>query len=482
MLELSQEASDELWRTVVDLIAAHPARLAEGRATPEALDAAAVRALVEGFDLEQPLPPAQAVQRVAEGLYRHQVHPPHPRYFGLFNPAATEAGVAGDALAAVFNPNVAAWSHSPFATEVEQRLIREIGGLFGWPPEIVEGTFTAGGMEANHSAVLAALTEKFPAFRGQGLRGLTADPVFYVSAECHHSFHRAARMCGLGTVGVRPVRADESLRLDPAELERRIEADRGQGRAPFLVVGTAGTTNAGAVDPLEEIGAIARRHGLWFHVDAAWAGAAALVPELRALLAGVERADSLTVDAHKWFSAPMGAGVFLTQRKGSLEKAFSEQNPYMPREAGAAAGVDQYQRGLQWSRRFFGLKLWLSLLLHGWEGYRQAVRRMTELGERLETGLRERGWRILNRTPLPIVCFVPADTDDPAALEAIRDQVFRSGEAWISTTRLRGDQPALRACVTNFRTSEADIDRLLDSLDAARRQKPLDAGTAAVVK
>ena len=271
--------------------------------------------------------------------------------------------MAGDALAAVFNPNLAAWSHSPFATEVEQRLVREIGALFGWPREIVEGTFTAGGMEANHSALLAALTEQFPAFRGQGLRGLTADPVFYVSAECHHSFHRAARMCGLGTVGVRAVPVDERLRLDPAELERMIAGDRSQGRAPFLVVGTAGTTNAGAIDPLAEIGAVARRHRLWFHVDAAWAGAAALVPELRSLLAGVERADSVTVDAHKWLSAPMGAGLFLTQRKGSLERAFTEANPYMPREAGEAGGVDQYQLGMQWSRRFFGLKLWLSLLV-----------------------------------------------------------------------------------------------------------------------
>lgn len=471
MLDLTAEQSEVLWERMLRLVRQHPARLNTGRATPAALDPAAMRALIDATDLERPVSPDQALEHAAEGLYRHQVHPPHPRYFGLFNPAATEAGVAGDTLTALFNPNVAAWSHSPFATEIEQRLIRELGALFGWAAESVAGTFTAGGMEANHSAVLTALSAAFPTVKTTGLRGLKADPVFYVSAECHHSFHRAARVCGLGSAALRAVPVDSRLRLDPAALATMIEQDQAAGLAPFLVVGTVGTTNAGAADPLVAIGDIARKQGLWFHVDAAWAGAAALHPELRALLNGSERADSATVDAHKWFSAPMGAGVFLTTRPGSLDQAFRVDNPYMPREAGSAPVVDQYQQGLQWSRRFIGLKLWLSLRIHGWEGYRAAIERMKTMGDYLESRLRTDGWHVLNDTPLPIVCFAPNPDSADADLEAIRAAVFTSGEAWISTTRLGGDRMALRACVTNFRTNEADVDRLIACVNAARGER-----------
>lgn len=468
-LDLTPDQSERLWDSVLQLVAAHPQRLRNGRATPAALDPAVVRSNVGAVDLERACEARQAVEHLAEGLYEHQVHPPHPRYFGLFNPAATEAGVAGDALTALFNPNVAAWSHSPFATEIEQRLIRELGALFGFEPSAVHGTFAAGGMEANHTAVLTALSSSFPRIAEAGLRGLDADPVFYVSAECHHSFHRAARVCGLGSMALRAVPVDDQLRMDAAALSAMIEADAAAGLAPFLVVGTAGTTNAGAIDPLEAVGTAARKHGVWFHVDAAWAGAATLHPRWRQLLAGCEKADSVTIDAHKWFSAPMGAGVFLTTRRGALDQAFRVDNPYMPREADGAAVVDQYQQGLQWSRRFIGLKLWLSLRLHGWEGYRAAVERMQRVGDYLQDRLLADGWHVLNDTPLPIVCFAASPDSSESELEAIRAAVFASGEAWISTTRLGGRQVALRACVTNFRTNEQDVDRLAEYLQRARR-------------
>ncbi len=215
---------------------------------------------------------------------------------------------------------------------------------------------------------------------------------------------------------------------------------------------------------------MARRRRLWFHVDAAWAGAAALDPQLRGLLDGADSADSATIDAHKWLSAPMGAGVFLTQRPGALERAFRIENPYMPREAASESTTDQYQQGLQWSRRFIGLKLWLSLCIHGWDGYRVAVANMRRVGDYLEERLRAEGWRVVNDTPLPIVCFTAQDPTDAAALEVIRAYVFASGEAWISTTRLGGEQAALRACITNFRTRTSDVDRLIACLDQARRR------------
>ncbi len=466
MLDLDVRRQDALWQAVVERIRSHPAALRDRPATPK-LDAEAVRARVDAYDFSRPLDPTAAVAEVSDAILEHHVHPPHPRYFGLFNPAATEAGVAGDALAAVFNPNVAAWSHSAYATEVELRLARELGGQLGLDSARTEGLFVSGGMEANLTAVLAALHARFADYGDVGLRGLAAQPVLYVSSESHHSFRRAARMSGLGRRAIRAIPVDDCLRMQPDALEDAIEQDRRAGLAPFLVAATAGTTNAGAIDPLSECDAIARRHELWYHVDAAWAGAVALLPEKRMLLSGIERADSITLDAHKWLSAPMGAGLILTSRPGTLRSAFAEHNPYMPREAGDDA-FDLYDHGMQWSRRFHGLKLFLSLLIHGWDGYRAAIRRMFAMGELLRQRLEQNDWTIRNSTPLPICCFVDARDDSAEQVERVCTRVFESGAAWISATRLGGSQAVLRACITNFRTQPEDVEALIAALEEAR--------------
>ena len=466
MLDLTAEQQDALWQAVVERIRRHPGSLRNRAATPK-LDPDGVRAQVAACDFSSALEPAEAVRLVSDALLERHVHPPHPRYFGLFNPAATEAGVAGDALAAVFNPNVAAWSHSPYATEVELHLARSLGAQLGLEPASVEGLFVSGGMEANLTAVLTALQARFPGYRTHGLRGLPAQPVFYVSAECHHSFHRTGSISGLGREAVRAIPVDDCLRMPADALDAAVEQDRRAGLAPFLVAATAGTTNAGTIDPLPELETVARRHGLWYHADAAWAGAVALVPEKRILLSGIERADSITLDAHKWLSAPMGAGLILTTKPGALRDAFGQDNPYMPREASGDV-TDLYQQGLQWSRRFHGLKLFLSLLVHGWEGYRAAIRHMFAMGDLLERRLGESDWRVVHATPLPISCFVDARDPSPEQTESVRAKVFASGSAWISTTRLGGSQYALRACITNFRTQPEDIEALIAALEAAR--------------
>src|SRR5439155_1329002 len=168
----------------------------------------------------------------------------------------------------------------------------------------------------------------------------------------HHSFHKAARLCGLGTEALREIPVDPDLRLDPQVLSSRIVEDRRRGLAPFMVVATAGTTSAGAIDPIPDLAGIAEREGLWYHVDSAWGGAAALLPELRPLLAGIERADSITFDAHKWLSVPMGAGIFLTRHPSLLERTFGTGTSYMPRDAAGLDIVDPYSHSMQWSPRF----------------------------------------------------------------------------------------------------------------------------------
>ncbi|HUJ83381.1 MAG TPA: aminotransferase class V-fold PLP-dependent enzyme, partial [Candidatus Acidoferrales bacterium] len=293
----------------------------------------------------------------------------------------------------------------------------------------------------------------------------------YASAESHHSIHKFARLTGLGLDAVREIPVDADLRIDLARLKSAIREDRLAGHAPFLVVATAGTTNAGAIDPLPEIAAIAAEENLWLHVDAAWGGAAALVPELRPLLNGIERADSIAFDAHKWLSVPVAAGIYLTRHPEILSRTFGIEAAYVPPKAEGVA--DPLAHSLQWSRRFIGLKVFLSLAVAGWDGYAQSLRHMTAMGEALRRELIAAGWKIANRTPLPIVCFTDARSahaDAAAYLEGIAQEVVGSGEAWISTTRIGANQTVLRACITNFRTTHADVSGLVQSVNKARER------------
>jgi glutamate/tyrosine decarboxylase-like PLP-dependent enzyme len=472
MLLLEKREREALWRRLVEIVEGYADEVATLRVAPE-LDPRALRAALASFDFERPKDPIAALEFAADGLRRHQVHTPHPRYFGLFNPSPTTMGIAADALVAAFNPQLAAWSHGPLAVEIEQHLVRALAGRFGFDPAGVEGTFASGGTEANHTALLAALVDAFPDVAAKGVRALPAQPVLYVSAEGHHSLHKAARAAGLGTDAVREVQVDARLRMNVASLAAAIARDRAAGLAPFLVVATAGGTSSGGVDPLGAIADVAARERLWLHVDAAWGGAAALVAELRPVLEGIERADSVTFDAHKWLSVPMGAGIFFTRRQGSLERAFRIDSGYMPRDAAGLDVVDPHATSLQWSRRFIGLKVFLSLAVAGWEGYAAAIRHQTAMGDRLRAALRAAGFEIVNDTPLPLVCFV--DARDPRGraadrVDALAQEVVRSGAAWISSTRVGGGRAVLRACITNHLTEPADVDALVEALEEARRR------------
>jgi glutamate/tyrosine decarboxylase-like PLP-dependent enzyme len=463
---------EEVWRQLIGAIEAYAREVDAGRVAPE-LAVDKIRAQLAPFDFSTPVAPAQALDFAVQNLRRYQVHTPHARYYGLFNPAPTTMGIAADTLVAAFNPQLAAWSHSPFLVEIEHHLLRALGARFGYDPATLDGTFTSGGMEANHTAVLTALEHAFPSFGQLGLRSLPAQPVLYASTEAHHSFWKAARLCGLGTDAVRSVPVDAELGMDVRALAEQIAADRRAGLLPFLAVATFGTTNAGSLDPIEPVAEIARREGLWFHIDAAWGGAAALVPELRSRLQGSERADSITFDAHKLLSVPMGAGIYLTRHRDILDRTFRIAAAYMPREATGMDVVDPCMHSMQWSRRAIGLKVFLSLAVAGWEGYAASIRHMIAMGEHLRETLDAAGWEVVNPTPLPIACFV--DRRHPAGrtaayVDAIALSVVASGQAWISTTRLPGPTPVLRACITNYRTGPEDIRELAASLSRARER------------
>jgi aromatic-L-amino-acid/L-tryptophan decarboxylase len=259
-----------------------------------------------------------------------------------------------------------------------------------------------------------------------------------------------------------------------ADLERCIAADRRAGLLPFMVVATAGTTAGGAIDPLPAMATLAEGQGLWFHVDAAWGGAAVLSDQLRPALAGVERADSITCDAHKWLSITVGAGMLFVRHREAMEQAFAVETAYVPPQA-RDGRVYPFCTSLQWSRRFIGLRLFLVLAAHGREGIARRIEHQTRVADRLRSLLRARGFTILNDTPLPLVCFSHPRLPDVAAHERVANRLRLDQKAWISRVLL-GRVPALRACITSYETAPADMDTLVEAVEAALP----DAGCPAV--
>lgn len=429
----------------------------------ETPDAAAIREhLQQTYSFEHPMPAAELVEDIARMLERWAVQTIHPRYFGYFNPTPVPEAIAGDLLAAIYNPQLAVWTHGPAAVEMEQHVLRFLARRFGLP-EGGGAHFTTGGSEANLTAAIVALTARLPEYgeRGAG----DARPAIYVSAAAHDSFAKICHMTGIGRAALRIVPLDGGLRLDVSALDELLAADRTAGRTPVMVVATAGTTAAGVIDPLEEVAEVCREHSAWYHVDAAWGGAAALSDRLRPLLAGIERADSITCDAHKWLNVTMGAGMFFCRHLANLRAAFRVETDYMPELTEGT--VDSFIHSVQWSRRFIGLKLFLALAGRGARGYAEMIERQAEIGDYLREQLAEAGWRHVAVSPLPLCCVThPRIESGELELDAVLAAVLDSGKAWISKVNVDG-HAALRACITSRLTTRDDIDVLVAEMSAA---------------
>ncbi|WGU96345.1 pyridoxal-dependent decarboxylase [Paenibacillus dendritiformis] len=468
-LDLDREERMNIGTYLLERINDYMGNIREVRVSPE-LDVDAIVQFAQKLSFDHPVGAQEAIDHILEGLTQFQVHTPHPRYFGLYNPRPNDMGIMADTITAAFNPQLAAWSHAPVAVEIENYVLKEIAAKFGYSSETADGTFTTGGAEANLTAVLTALIYHFPSYAKEGLRALKAQPVMYASAESHHSLVKAARSCGLGTDSLRIIPTDSQLRMNVHALQQQIAADRAAGYAPFLIIGTGGTTGSGAIDPIGALADVAEDEQLWLHVDAAYGGACVCVPELLEQLHDIRRADSITFDAHKWMSVPMGAGMYLTRHRDILHRAFSISADYMPKEGSGLDRVDPFTHSIQWSRRFIGLKLYLSLATAGWEGYGKVVRHQAEMGDRLRQELTRSNWTVVNDTVLPVVCFtdirLPAESRSKF-VSFICQEVLRSGQAWISIYEMN-KEPALRACVTNYETTEEDIIALVELLNSAR--------------
>lgn len=441
-----------------ELLAANH-RIASGAVVPT-LDMARLRADLAEFDFSAPRPLDELLTWTIDQLEHGVVHMTNPRYFGLFNPAPSFPALCGDRITGAFNPQLATATTSPAAVEIESHVIRSLARRVGLPPEAT-GHFTSGGSEANYTAVLCALTRANERFATDGARSFSGQPVFYISRESHLAWVKIGHQTGIGRCAVRQVPTDGTGRMNADALARMIDEDTTRGWVPVLIVATAGTTNAGMIDPIGRCAEIARQHALWLHVDAAWGGAVVSSDRVRSALSGIERADSVTIDAHKWFATTMGCGMYITRDPAILSKTFQVSTGFMPSNTPT---VDPYVNTAQWSRRFLGVRLFLALAAAGWDGYAQHVERSIDLIARLRDELTVRQWRIANDSPLAVLCVEPPlEAPD---VRTIGSRVLASTRAWVAVAKYEG-RDVIRICLTHGEASLDDIGELVDALTDA---------------
>jgi aromatic-L-amino-acid decarboxylase len=418
--------------------------------------------------LNNPLPETgEDADKVLDDVFREMAdkgfHVPSGNYFGLMNPTPTYVGVMAEALVAALNPQLATVKRSQLASKIEHETLRWIGERVGWPGEF-NGTFTTGGNEANFSGLALALASRFPNVIEEGVASIGAQPVLYASDEAHHSIDKSAGLLGVGRKALRRIAVNENVQLDPQILEQAIETDLASGKKPFCVIATTGTTNTGAVDDLVAMAEICRRYNLWLHVDGAYGGSAIFSDQHRMLLRGIERADSITIDPHKWMAMPLAAGVILTRHPEMLERAFAVAAPYMPQAAESKA-LDNSRISTQWTRRMNSLKLWLTLRVHGRKAYEEHIDRQLDLAQGFASWVRASDhFELAAPQTLPIVAFrfkaASLSREQIADVHAsIVEEVTRDGTRWISETKVNG-RSVLRMMVISYLTEERHLREL----------------------
>lgn len=401
-------------------------------------------------------------------------HLPSPRYFGLMNPTPLPVAVFAEALAAALNQNLGAWHHSPAGTAVERQVIRWLCDIAGYPGTAF-GSLTSGGSLANTTGLKIALAAKLPETTRTGLFGLTARPVIYASAESHFSIEKSANILGLGgRDGVRVVPVDANSRLDVAALRRMIVADRAAGLHPFCVVAIAGVTSNGVIDPLDAVADVAAEHDLWYHVDAAYGAGGLMSDKLRPRFTGIARADSITMDPHKWWHMPYPCGAILTRDPEAGLRAFSASDVYIP---DTGRSIEFRHHGLQGSRPFSALKLWMAMKLVGRRAYGALAEEQVALTERFVREL-TRGGEWLSVTPVDTAIAsvryagsdrgtgVPGHRGTDAMQDRIVRRVLASRQHWISATTTVGTR-AIRVMVISYLTRWEHLESLMGAMREA---------------
>jgi glutamate/tyrosine decarboxylase-like PLP-dependent enzyme len=399
------------------------------------------------------------------------VYPGHPSFVAYISGAGTVPGAVADLIASGLNQNVGGWRLSPAATEIERHLAEWFAAKLGLPAGS-SGYITTGGANVNLIGLTVARHVKAGwDVRADGLRG-GPQLVVYTSSESHDTVDRATQILGLGSRGVRRIRVDDEYRMDVKALVEAIKQDLIRGHRPICVVGTAGTTGTGAIDPLDEIADVCKAHDLWFHVDAAYGGAAAMTDQLGHLFKGIERADTMGFDPHKWLYTPIAGACFLARDPRILREVFAVDASYIIEQGDVdGSGRNVGYMGPGFSRQFGALKIWVSLLAHGWKPYQDRIAHDVALAKYLEE-LAEYEPQLEVMTPQSLSIttfrFVPLDLayreEASVYLDELNESILHSlesgGKVLPSNAVVRGSV-AIRACVVNFRTEGDTMDLLV---------------------
>jgi aromatic-L-amino-acid decarboxylase len=415
------------------------------------------------FDL--PLPEeglGEAALRDLEAISEH-LRAPTGRRLPYVLGSGDPIGALGDLYASVLNQNVTAWRSAPAAVTIERSVLESLAAAIGCDGFV--GTFTSGGSLGNLMALAMARESRAPANED----GAQPGAVVYASEEVHMSIPKAVAMLGLGRASLRLIPVDENMRIQVPALETAIGRDREAGRRGIALVGSAGTIMSGAIDPLAELADVARRNELWFHVDGAYGAAAALAQPEK--FVGMSRADSISLDAHKWLYQPLDCSVLLYRDEDAARHAFAYSAEYVKTASDdPVAGFAFFDQTIELSRRFRALKLWLSLRYHGLTAFRAAIAENIEQAKLLAKLIdAEPSLELLAPVELSAVCFrwANAETDTLNDLnEEILREVNQAGRVWLSNASIRG-AVGLRACITNHRTTEQDVRTVVEEVLAA---------------
>jgi len=463
---------EEFGRIVTEILVAYAGTLDSRKVTSDATP----RSLEKLFDESLPetgMAAEEIFARYKQDVITHAMQVPSPRYFGQFNPTPLPIGVWADALTSSLNQNAGAWRNGPTSALIEARVMRWLCELVGYGANSF-GTLASGGTEANLIALKCARDRSYRSVVREGLQGAPRLTV-YASAQVHFSVERSLDILGLGRDSLRKIATDESFHLRLEALKARITADRAQGFTPCAVIGIAGTTSTGVIDPLEKIAQIAEENDCWFHVDAAYGGPLRFSDKYRDKLNGIALADSITFDPHKWMFVPFACGAVLVRDGGHvLRDAFDITPEYLNEDRGGDdVQFDFFRYGQMGTRRFNSLKLWMALKFIGRRGYAEILERQIDLTHYLATRLVQlRDFQVIGQVETAVCCFkfLPADFKDAAGVaqdrlqQRLQQLIERSGEAWITTTVLNGRR-VLRVNINSFLTRQRHIDDLLELLE-----------------
>ena len=461
---MSAEAMQELAQRATDLIVARIEGL-RNEAPWQGAPRATLETLLREPPPEQGQPALAVLERAVRDVLPVAARVDHPRFFAFVPSAPTWPGVIADYLATGFNIFQGTWLGSGGPSQLELVVIDWFREWIGYPAS-GGGLFTSGGSAAILDALVAAREH----------HGAPARPAVFMSDQSHSALERAARIIGVRPDGIIKVAADENFRIRIDEFERAVTQARGRGYTPIAVCANAGTTNTGAIDPLPEIAAFCVRESIWLHVDAAYGGFAILCERGKALLDGMQLADSISLDAHKWLFQPFEAGCVMVRDVATLERAFSVHPEYLQDTRLGMEQVNFADRGLQLTRSFRALKVWMSIQTFGMAAFRQAIARGMELADRAGDYVRSsKTLELLSPPSLGILCFRvrPPDSQLPAArLDEINEQVqagvIAAGTAMLSSTRLRGIY-SLRLCIMSHQTTWEDVRETLEAIEEGGR-------------